>query len=118
MASSIVKALIIPAGRAAAPRVEAVAGDLRTLRGLVGGDIEAAVFGSAHVYLNAEGKILGLKANPHASFLLLEAGAAVCDLFVGDAVFLGSTPDGAEADVPAELLRIAEDYFETELPVA
>jgi hypothetical protein len=116
--TSIVKALIVPAGRAAAPRVETIAADLPTLQGLVGGDIEAVTFGSAHVYLHAEGKILGLKPNLHAAFLLLEAGIPACDLFAGDAVFLGSTPDGDEADVPADLLRIAEDYFETELSVA
>lgn len=116
--TSIVKALIVPAGLAAAPRIESIVGDLTTLQELVGGDLEAVTFGDAHVYLNTEGKILGLRPNPRASFLLMEAGMGFCDLFVGNAVFLGTSPEGDEADVPASLIRIAEDFFETDLSVA
>lgn len=113
-----VKALIVPAGLGSAPRVESIVGDLPTLQELIGGDIEAVTFGESHVYINNEGKIHGLTANPRATFLILEAGVNFRDMFAGTAVFLGTTDDGDEADVPANLIRIAEDLFDMDLTAA
>lgn len=93
------KALIVePSGKTHLTEIET---DLANLQAIVGGYIEhVAVPGApeAHAYCNEEGKFMAdLAPNPFATQLL---GLTGLDVVMGTVVFLGSTGDGDEADVP------------------
>jgi len=78
--------------------------DLRSLQGMVGGDIECVRFGRYHAYVNAVGKLRGLEVNRRATLLALELGLTADDVLVGDVVFLGEGAGGCEGDLPAEVV--------------
>ncbi len=78
--------------------------DLTALQQLVGGLIEAVSRYHWHAYLNDEGKLLALPANPIATALLFPDHA---DTIAGTAVLLGEDTAGQEADVPPGLIDIA-----------
>ncbi|KQQ96350.1 hypothetical protein ASF72_01425 [Arthrobacter sp. Leaf141] len=100
---STCKALIIPADPSQPARVDSITADLETLQHLVRGNIEAVSGDNWHFYLNEEGKILGLEPNTRAGAMVLQLTGDLQDVYCGDVVFLGETPDGDEADVPAKL---------------
>lgn len=108
-------ALIIPSRISEIVRVEPVESSLRTLQGLVGGDIEVVTRGDWRVYLNAEGVISNLPANLRAAQLVYECGLDLAGVARGTAVFLGQGDRGQVCDVPAHLIRRAEDLFDTRL---
>jgi hypothetical protein len=112
MSTTHCTAVIIPARLSEAVRIETIDTQLTTLQALVEGDIEAVTFGDWHMYLNEEGKILGLPANIRAGHLVFEATQRLVDVYCGDVVFLGATEDGDEADAPAALIRLAEELFD------
>jgi hypothetical protein len=96
---STIKALVVPTE--GEPEVRDVDASLSGLQSFVGGHIESTVTRDerVHGYINEEGKMLGLPYNHNATTL--------CRLFpedyiAGPAVFMGSTDDGDEADVPEE----------------
>lgn len=101
------KALIIPADQSQPARVEPIAADLESLQHLVRGNIEAVSGDNWHFYLNEEGKILGLEPNIRAGALVLQLTGDLHDVYCGDVVFLGETPDGDEADVPDNVRFLA-----------
>lgn len=71
---------------------------LAALQAVVGGYIEhVTVTPKVHAYVNEEGLLQGLPYNQEAS---LVTGRHL----VGPVIFLGSTPDGDEADLPEEWL--------------
>lgn len=71
---TIYTALIIPARVSEPVRVEPIEPGLRTLQGLVGGDIEAVTRGDWHVYLNAEGVVACIPLNLRAAQLMYDCG--------------------------------------------
>lgn len=101
------KALIIPADQSQPVRVESIAAELESLQHLVRGNIEAVSGDNWHFYLNEEGKILGLEPNLRAGALVLQLTGDLQDVYCGDVVFLGETPDGDEADVPDNVRFLA-----------
>lgn len=78
---------------------------LSALQQIVGGNIELVPLdGSAYIYVNEEGLLDGLPVNELATRALLELRPAMAGTFlVGDAVFLGFTRGGNEADCPARI---------------
>ena len=81
---------------------------LATLQGLVGGLIEHVPAGvNVHLWVNEEGRLLGLPVNRGASVL---AGR----LIVGTAVLCGITPDGDDIDLPATW-RIGDGFLDAEV---
>lgn len=100
-----VKALFVPADPAKATKILTVDQDTpKMLQQLVGGWIEAVSTADStwHAYCNEEGKIERLPLNVRATRLarLLGWDHSRRDVLVGDVVFLGDGPEGAEADVP------------------
>lgn len=112
------KALIIPADQSQPARVESITADLESLQHLVRGNIEAVSGDNWHFYLNEEGKILGLEPNTRAGALVLQLNGNLHDVYCGDVVFLGETPDGDEADVPVDLTFLAALIIGTAQPTA
>lgn len=78
--------------------------DLTSLQAIVGGDLECVELGAggAHLYCNENGVLDGLRINTVATRAMHELRPTLesC-LIVGDAVFLGTTPSGAEGRCPA-----------------
>ncbi len=97
------KALIVPADESQPVRVETIGIGLESLQSLVGGNIEVVRGDDWYFYLNEEGKILGLEPNVRAGALFLKLTGDIQDLYCGDVVFLGETPHGYDADVPANV---------------
>ena len=60
-----------------------------------------------HAYCDEEGKLKGLPMNRFATILARTLGWYTEDVLVGTVIFLGSTDDGEEADVPAPVLEVA-----------
>jgi hypothetical protein len=76
-----------------------------------GRNIEAVSGNDRHLYLNEEGKILNMEVNRRAALLVFEATRILADVYCGDAVFLGETEDGSEADVPEGLIHCAQQLY-------
>jgi hypothetical protein len=60
-------------------------------------------------------------ANRRAALLVLEETGMLTDVYCGNAVFLGETDDGDEADVPdvpEELIDLAQQLFGLHQPVS
>ncbi len=110
-------ALIIPADGHEPARVETIDAALENLQTLVAGNIEAVSGDDWHFYLNEEGKILNLAPNRRAALLVLEDTGVLADVYCGKVVFLGETEDGGEADVPEELIDLAQQLFGLHQPV-
>ncbi len=103
MTTADVTALVIPP--VGPPHTRQVgAEDLPALQRLVGGLIEAVSRYGWHAYVNDEGKLLALPANPIATTLLFPDHA---DIICGTAVLLGEGTAGQEADVPPGLIDLA-----------
>ncbi len=108
-------ALIVPASMAEAVRVEAIDTRQNTLQVIVDGALESVICGDWHVYVNSEGAIRKLHRNLRAAALLHEVGLDLAGACQGNAVFLGHDDHGYEDHVPAQLIRLAEDLFDTAL---
>jgi hypothetical protein len=67
--------------------------------------------------LNEEGKILNLEITRRAALLAFEATGILTDVYCGDAVFLGETEDGSEADVPEDLIHCAQQLYSVSRPL-
>ncbi|MGO4186489.1 DUF3846 domain-containing protein [Pseudarthrobacter sp. TAF60_1] len=104
-------ALIIPARIAEPVRIEPIEATLKNLQELVDGDIESITRGDWHVYLNAEGMIRNLPSNLRAAQLTYDRGLDLAGAGRGCAVFLGNDGRSGESDVPAHLVRRAEELF-------
>lgn len=111
-------ALIIPADMNQPARVETIDAGLENLQSLVAGNIEAVSGDDWHFYLNEEGKILGLEPNRRAALVVLEHTGILTDVYCGNIVFLGETEDGDEADVPEDLIDLAQQLFGLKQPVS
>ena len=111
-------ALIIPADEREPARVETIDASLENLQTLVAGNIEAVSSYDWHFYVNEEGKILNLAPNRRAAQLVLEETGVLTDVYCGNAVFLGETDTGGEADVPEELIDLAQQLFGLHQPVS
>jgi hypothetical protein len=105
-------ALIIPANPNEAARIKTIDAGLETLQNFVGGSIEAVSGEDWHFYLNEEGKILHLRPNRRAAFLVLHVTGVLTDVYCGDIVLLGETPDGGEGNVSAALIQQAAELFD------
>lgn len=108
---NICTALIIPADMNEPARLESIDARLENLQTLVAGNIEAVSGDEWHFYLNEEGKILNLEPNRRAGLLVYEATGLQADVYCGNVVFLGETRDGDEADVPEDLIDLAQQLF-------
>ena len=104
-------ALIIPASQGEPARVETIDTGLDNLQKIVQGNIEAVTGDDWHFYLNEEGKILGLEPNRRAMHLVLANTGVLADVYCGDVVVLGETPDGGEGNVPDHLIELAAELF-------
>ena len=111
-------ALIIPADGHEPARIETIDASLENLQTLVAGNIEAVSGYDWHFYLNEEGKILNLAPIRRAALLVPEETGMLTDVYCGNAVFLGETDDGDEADVPEELIDLAQQLFGLHQPVS
>lgn len=88
-----------------------VSTNLADLQQLVagGGYVEAVNFaGGAHAYVDESGKLHGKPVNDLATMVAerLRPGFSAFDCITGDVVFLGSTPDGDEADCPRAVINL------------
>lgn len=82
--------------------------DLDTLQGIVGGWLECVTFNEhVHLYCDEEGKLKDSLLNPVATRFATAMIPRWDDLIMGPVIVLGSTPDGEEDHVPAEIV----DYF-------
>jgi hypothetical protein len=88
---------------------------LENLQTLVAGNIQAVSGDDWLFYLNEEGKIRNLALT--AALLVLEETGVLADVYCGNAVFLGDTDGGDEADVPEELIDLAQQLFGLPQPV-
>jgi hypothetical protein len=103
-----VRALIIPVH--GPPKWADVNPDLDSLQGIVGGYIETVGLGAeAHIYIDEEGKLKGKEVNRLATQMVEHhcPGFAGRDVIVGDAVALGMTDEGDEADAPPDVYTLA-----------
>lgn len=113
--TSTCTALIVPARVSEPVRIEILKPDMRTLRSLVGGEIQSVARGDWHVFLNAEGVIADLPPNLRAVQLMLDCGLDLADVARGTAVFFGQDDHGEESDVPGHMVRRAEQLWDTRL---
>lgn len=92
------------------PELREIAGTLDELQGLVGGCIECVTIGDgAHLYIDDEGKFKDVPTVNRVASSLVEhyfPGFLNRDVIVGNAIVLGSTDDGNEADVPVAILAL------------
>lgn len=81
---------------------------LQDLRAAIGGGWLQLIplSDGAHIYCDDDGKPTRLALNPAATELANLAGWPVGDVLRGPVLFLGHRRDGAEADVPADLLQM------------
>jgi len=87
-------------------------GSLPEFQELVGGRIEALGFPcDSHAYINDEGKLLELPVNKVATAIcvLLEIGLMPGDFIHGPMVILSDGPDGGEASISPELIKLIAD---------
>ena len=82
------------------------------------GNIEAVSGYDWHCDLDEEGNILNVAANRRAAQLVLEETGVLTDVHCGNAVFLGETDDGGEADVSEEFIDLAQQLFGLHQPVS
>jgi hypothetical protein len=79
-----------------------IAQNLPSLQKLVGGYIEAVILRGATLYLNEEGKILGLPLNEQATFFARTMGWLALDVLCGTVVVCGPPDDkGENTSLPA-----------------
>jgi hypothetical protein len=104
----VIKILYIPPTGPVATRE--IQPTLESLQGLVGGDIEAIGGTDWTAYLNEEGKLAGLPANPRAGRLADALGWTFLpgDFLVGPVVFCGGVDsNGDETPVTERVLTLA-----------
>lgn len=117
------KAVIVPADSARPAQVVDAQLTLDYLQGVVGGLIEAVNLyqvltdsGRRHVdatvFVNEEGKLIGLPVNPRATDLCaLAIGGWVRDVICGDAIVVGPPgPEGEETPCPDEIVSIVGEW--------
>ena len=116
------KAIVIPADGSPAKLVDDTI-DLKYMQGVVGGLIECVAIyeiltdaGRKHVeadlFVNEEGKLIGLPTNPRATDLAaLTIGGWVHDVIKGDVIVTGQ-PDneGRNTDVPQSVINIVRNW--------
>lgn len=105
-----VKALLVPADSLEPGQVIEVEPD--QIPDHIGGWLEPIHFAEhGHCYVDEEGKLkrrtYNARATALACYLGWLPGIVRRESLVGPALFLASTPSGDEADVPADVLRIA-----------
>lgn len=77
---------------------------------ILGGWLECVTLDNdVHAYCDEEGKIKGIRPNIRATVLAVALGWRSDDVLCGPVVFLGGTPDGEEADVPAQAIATAAE---------
>ncbi|QNN99355.1 hypothetical protein SEA_SEPHIROTH_11 [Gordonia Phage Sephiroth] len=84
--------------------------DLRSLQGIVGGNIEGLYAGDeTFLFINEEGKLNGLPQNHAATLVARNLGmqTAPWDILVGPVVFSSVDDEGETADVPGIALYAA-----------
>lgn len=88
--------------------VTQIAGRLDEVQELVGGYVEAVTLPDFHLYINEDGKATNLEANQVSTAVLDKyvPGFSLRDVLVGPVVWLGSSDDGGEADVPFDLIAV------------
>lgn len=108
----MISAIVIPAHSGQAPRLQEIApSDLNARQTLVGGHIEAVNLyePDGTLYINEEGKLIGLRPNPRATALLWVHNKQLrgSEWLAGDAVLVGP-PDneGNDKTAPQELVDI------------
>ncbi|MDE8671023.1 MULTISPECIES: hypothetical protein [Micrococcaceae] len=79
------------------------------------GPLDCIVSGDWQVYLRADSR--NLRPNVRATQLLHETGLYLPEV-AGNALYLGRTDHGWDADAPAHLIRLAERLFDIRLPAA
>ncbi len=113
-----VRALVIDEQGSA--EVRQIEGNLDSIKGIVGGWIEAIgpvvnTFGAWHGYVDEEGKLKHYPVNLIATSFAISigwGGAVMRDTLHGPVVFLGDdTASGNESDVPVEVLRQAVKFY-------
>jgi Domain of unknown function (DUF3846) len=123
----MITAIVIPADTDQPLRRQEInSTDLRTYRSLVGGNLQALNLERppASLYINEDGKGLGLSVNVRATVLLWAHNYAFIgseDRVVGDAFLVGPVgQDGADLTVPElyTLLLLEARYFRLEVQTA
>ena len=117
------RAIIVPADSSNPAQVVDEHLSLDYLQGVVGGLIEAVNLHQvlsdsgrhnvdATVFVNEEGKLIGLPVNPRATDLCaLAIGGWVRDVICGDVIVVGPPgPEGEETPCPDEIVSIVDDW--------
>lgn len=86
--------------------IQRVNGTLEPMQKLVGGMLEAVTLDEFHIYLNEEGKMMGLKPNDQSTMVLDSylPGFSRRDILVGPVLWMGFNDDGNEADTPEHVI--------------
>lgn len=96
--------IIVPADTTQDLLIRQTEGDLKTLQGIVNGDIEAVGTGNCAIWLNEEGKLQGLPVNDRATKLAHRMRVISAeDAIVGDVAVTGfddATGQNADAAPP------------------
>lgn len=99
------RAIVIPTSGEV--ELREIATDLASLQAIVGGWIESVTFTEeVHLYCDEEGKFKGAEPNRVATWFAASMLPGWDDVIMGPVVVLGMTPDGEEADVPAEIVEL------------
>lgn len=103
-----IKMLIIePGGEIIVRDIEPTLTNLQHALG--GGYLEGVTLDSCHLYCDEEGKLKGLPINTLATVLAHKLGWPPGDMICGRALFFGNHPEGAEADVPTNVIKQARE---------
>lgn len=109
MTKSTARILVVPASGLC--RFEELPDDeaacLQRMQQLVGGWIEGITGDTWHAYVDEEGRLKRPSAFNLKASLLLTALGRRRGTIVGDALFAGNGPAGAEADIPETVLAVA-----------
>jgi hypothetical protein len=87
-------------------------GQLEQLQGVVGGWVQAVDFtDNLTIWVNEEGKLVGLPINPMATFLW-EKYFGLTDFICGDVIFTGGTDEeGATLGLDEETAKELRDFL-------
>jgi hypothetical protein len=107
-------ALVIPVRLTRPVHIRALELDMAARQRVAAGEVGFIASRDWRVYLRHEG--IGSSPNVRAEVLIREAGVDLKETVHGTAMFLGSSGQGEEADVPRHLIRLAEELFD--LPLA
>lgn len=107
-----IQALVVPLDRK--PEVQRLEPCEMSYHLLIGGFVDVIYETEAWRVIASEGcRLAGAAANPFANSLVRRMVPAFDDVLCGNALFVGRSADGEDADVPADLLHEAKTLLDS-----